>query len=198
MRVRTEARRQAIIAVAGELFLKAGYGATSMAQIAVEVGGSKATLYGYFPTKAELFSAFVAETGASIFRELELLDLAGLDLAAALGRLGLAYLRLMLSPRAIGVHRVVIAEAGRFPELGQLFFENGRRHTVDRVARMLSALADAHERPALASSDAVSHFRGLIEAGLYERRLLGAEVDLSADIEASVRSAVACFLRGCG
>jgi AcrR family transcriptional regulator len=198
MRVRTEAKRQAILAVAGDLFLKGGYAGTSMAQIAAEVGGSKTTLYGYFPSKAAVFSAFVAETGARLFKEIEALDLGGLDLPAALGALGAVYLRLLLSPAAIDLHRVVIAEAGRFPELGQLFFESGRRQTVDRVAKTLAALAITHDRPSLASSVAVTHFRGLIEAGLYERRLLGGEVDLSADVDAAVSAAVACFLSGCG
>jgi AcrR family transcriptional regulator len=199
MRVRTEAKRQAILAVAGELFLREGYGATSMARIAAEVGGSKTTLYGYFPSKEAVFSAFIAQTGSPIFEELDSLDLDGLDLAAALTVLGTTYLRLLLSPAAIAVHRVVIAEAGRFPELGRIFFDSGRRHTVGGVAKIMGALAVTHDRPSLASVDAVAHFRGLVEAGLYERRLWGVDQVICAQVvDEAVRSAVACFLQGCG
>jgi AcrR family transcriptional regulator len=41
------------------VFLEAGFEAASMAQIAQRVGGSKATLYGYFPSKESLFVAAV-------------------------------------------------------------------------------------------------------------------------------------------
>ncbi|MHB8285034.1 MAG: TetR/AcrR family transcriptional regulator [Caulobacteraceae bacterium] len=197
MRVRTEAKRQAILAVAGELFIQEGYGATSMARIAAKVGGSKTTLYGYFPSKEAVFSAFVAQTGAPIFKELEELELGALDLHAALALLGATYLRLVLSAPAIAVHRVVIAEAGRFPELGRIFFETGRRRTMDGVTKVIGALAVTHHHPSLASPLAVSHFRGLVEARLYERRLWGVDAEISAaDIDLAVTSAIDCFLHG--
>lgn len=47
MRVRTEAKRDAIVEAASEVFLESGFEGASMAQIATLVGGSKATLYGY-------------------------------------------------------------------------------------------------------------------------------------------------------
>ena len=57
MRVRTEVKRQEIIRIAGELFEERGYDRTSMSAIAARVGGSKATLYGYFKSKEELLLA---------------------------------------------------------------------------------------------------------------------------------------------
>ena len=64
MRVKSEARRQAIIDVAKEAFCRQGFEATSMSEIASRVGGSKATLYNYFRSKEEIFIA-VMESSAT-------------------------------------------------------------------------------------------------------------------------------------
>ena len=62
MRVKTDERRNAIIQAATEVFAKVGYERASMAMIADRAGSSKTTLYGYFPSKEELF--WGAMTGA--------------------------------------------------------------------------------------------------------------------------------------
>src|SRR5690606_17572224 len=54
MRSKSEARRDAILAVALEVFREVGFDAASMSQISARVGGSKATLYNYFASKEEL------------------------------------------------------------------------------------------------------------------------------------------------
>ncbi|MEO6377128.1 MAG: helix-turn-helix domain-containing protein, partial [Caulobacteraceae bacterium] len=54
-------RRQAILNVACEAFLAEGYAAVSMSAIAATLGGSKATLYAYFRSKAELFAAVMED-----------------------------------------------------------------------------------------------------------------------------------------
>ena len=51
MRVRKEEKRQEIVRIAAKLFEELGYERTSMSTIAARDGGSKATLYGYFPSK---------------------------------------------------------------------------------------------------------------------------------------------------
>ena len=60
MRVRTEEKRQEIVRIAAELFEQLGYERTSMSAIAASVGGSKATLYGYFASKEDLLRAVLA------------------------------------------------------------------------------------------------------------------------------------------
>ena len=61
MRVKTEGRRQVIIDAALEVFKEVGYERASMAEISARAGGSKATLYNYFKSKEELFSAAMLE-----------------------------------------------------------------------------------------------------------------------------------------
>ena len=50
-RVRTEEKRREIVAIASELFQEHGYDRTSMSMISERLGGSKATLYGYYKSK---------------------------------------------------------------------------------------------------------------------------------------------------
>ncbi len=64
MRRRTEAKRNAILKAAEELFRKKGYQNTSMSEITAKLGGSKATVYGYFKSKKLLFEAVM--NGASL------------------------------------------------------------------------------------------------------------------------------------
>src|SRR6201986_4175353 len=58
-RLDRDARREAILEVAEEVFLEEGFGAASMSTIAARLGGSKGTLYNYFKSKDELFQAYV-------------------------------------------------------------------------------------------------------------------------------------------
>jgi AcrR family transcriptional regulator len=54
VRVKTESRRQAIIAAAAEVFAEMGFDAASMSEISARVGGSRVTLYNYFSSKEEM------------------------------------------------------------------------------------------------------------------------------------------------
>src|SRR3954469_11637897 len=64
MRVKTEARREAILETASQVFQEMGYERASMDEIAARLGGSKVTLYGYFPSKQDLFLEVASYTGA--------------------------------------------------------------------------------------------------------------------------------------
>ncbi len=48
--MRTEAKREAILKTAAQAFVELGYERASMSEIAARVGGSKGTLYAYFPS----------------------------------------------------------------------------------------------------------------------------------------------------
>src|SRR5258708_8438615 len=61
-RLDPDARREAILDVAQQVFLKEGYAAASMSTIAARLGGSKGTLYNYFRSKEELFEAFIVDS----------------------------------------------------------------------------------------------------------------------------------------
>ena len=53
MKVRTEARREAILEVASQVFVEFGFKRASMIEIVRRLGGSKSTIYGYYRYKYE-------------------------------------------------------------------------------------------------------------------------------------------------
>ena len=97
VRVRTEEKRREIVDVAAELFEKHGFDRTSMSMIAERLGGSKATLYGYFKSKEELLDAVlvydVTEQAERLMNEF----LSQKSLRQGLVQLGIAYMTRRLS-----------------------------------------------------------------------------------------------------
>jgi TetR/AcrR family fatty acid metabolism transcriptional regulator len=65
------ARARGIIHAALEVFSLKGYAATSMEQIAARAGIGKSTLYEYFKTKEELFTATIMEAAGQWTADLE-------------------------------------------------------------------------------------------------------------------------------
>lgn len=122
-------RRDAILEVAGDYFLQHGYAATTMSGIAARIGGSKATLWSYFPSKEELFEA-VLDRATTLFRQqmIPLLD-PGSDLEATLRSFCRRFIEKVVSPEALALHRLIHAEAGRFPEIGAIFYQRGPETT---------------------------------------------------------------------
>lgn len=120
-------KREHILKVAYAAFLDEGYAATSMSSIAARVGGSKATLYNYFSSKEELFSAVIEEKCRDVQAMFLDADLDGSDFKKLLLQLGERVLRLTLKDDNIATFRLITAESGRFPELGRLFYAGGRQ-----------------------------------------------------------------------
>lgn len=200
MPVGTSVRRTAILTIAGRTFLRQGYADASMDAIAAEVGGSKTTLYRYFPSKAALFAAYVEEVGTLTWSALGSVNVEGKETEAVLEDTARTYLDLILSPSTLAVTRLVMAETGRFPEIGRIFYERGIQCAESRIAAILQRLADRCDLPGwnvLALPGAAAHFRALCEAGLHEGCLWGVFASVSReDIAGAARQAVACFLRG--
>lgn len=197
----TSVRRIAILTVAGRTFLRQGYADASMDGIAAEVGGSKSTLYRYFPSKAALFAAYVEEIGTLPWSTLAAVQVEEKGTEAVLEDTARAYLDLILSPSALAVTRLVMAETVRFPEIGRIFYERGIRRAESRIAAILQRLAERSDIPGwnfLARPGAAAHFRALCEAGLHEECLWGVYGSASPeDVGSVAQQAVARFLRGC-
>jgi AcrR family transcriptional regulator len=196
MKVKTEARRQAILDAAGALFQEVGFANASMSELASRVGGSKATLYSYFRSKEELFVAVMAHAACEMKQgSFEALN-ADQDMRETMTRFGRIYLRFVLSPWAISIRRMAVSEAAR-SDVGRLLYENGPKMGWTKFAAYLTGLM---ERGRLRRTDAVraaAHFRGLLEAEHMEQFLLDA-IERPGDdaINAAADAAVDVFLRG--
>jgi TetR/AcrR family transcriptional regulator, regulator of autoinduction and epiphytic fitness len=139
-RIKNE-KRSAAVRAAMELFLEQGYERTSLAQVAKHADVSTATLFKRFPTKAALFEAIVEE----FWEGNE--DCAGTppagDLAKGLRKIGLAYAERMRHPDMQAIYRLIIGEALRFPDLGQMLFDKGKGPFLARLEAYLRAEVEA-------------------------------------------------------
>lgn len=111
---RTEGR---ILDVATALFFRQGFAATSMEQVAGCTRIAKRTLYMRFRDKAALFRGVVDRQVNGWRGSFEVSATAPETLPAALEEAARGILRVALEPAALALHRMVVAEAERFPEL---------------------------------------------------------------------------------
>jgi len=196
MRVRTEAKRDSILEIASVVFVEMGYERASMAAIAERVGGSKATLYGYFPSKEQLFVAVVHEQGK---RHLEPafdeLVRSTDDAETTLRRFGERYLGFITQPFAIAGYRMVIAESGH-SGFGKRFHEAGPKKSYESIAAYLAAEMAAGRLRQADADAAADHLVGLLQSEVVPRLLLGLIDKVSrAQLKQVVARAVEVFLR---
>lgn len=133
------ARKQAaILAAARREFLDKGFGDTTMAGVAEAAGVSVATLYRHARSKEDLFEAVVTLRHDPAEVAEGLAHIARLPLHEALVFFGEGILGMMISPQVLSMHRMVIAEADRFPRLGAIVFEQLIGHLTETLAGFLT------------------------------------------------------------
>ena len=200
---RSARKRRAIVEAATTVFLANGYLGTSMDEIASLAGVSKQTVYKHFADKERLFSEIVTATVDEIAdpnhdEVLKLKDTG--DVERDLGEFARRQLRAVMEPRLLQLRRLVIGEAGRFPQLGRLFYERGPARTIDALAMMFDRLAS---RGALALDDprlAAAHFNWLVMSiPLNQAMLLGEDTPATpAELDSYADKGVRAFLAAYG
>jgi AcrR family transcriptional regulator len=172
-RVRTEERRADIVRVASELFDELGYDRCSMATISERLGGSKATLYGYFCSKEDLLRAVlqcqvVSELDRVMneFHEDE-------DLRAGLIKLGVAYHNKRLSSLPVANIRSIVNQPP-CSTMGKEFYENVLRPAFEGMAKRFEGLMDQGRLKRADPWVTMMHWKGLNDWDLFERRIIGA------------------------
>lgn len=167
--LRGRERYMRIIAAATELFLRDGYSETSIDRILEQSGGSKATLYSYFPTKDDLFRAVTDSVVENDKQpELNTRD----DVLETLRAFAEQRLNVIFSPSHRALLRVVIAERQKFPDLARAYHETGPKKSRELMAGYLRGL---HTEGKLAVDDpgeAAGIFIGMLIHEWYSRSLL--------------------------
>lgn len=144
-------RRALIVELATQYFLERGYAATSMSAISEEIGGSKATMWSYFPSKVELFTA-VVDAQIAAFSSIIIDDGSATQRfsVGGLRRYCLSFLRALLDPNAIALFRLIVREEGRFPELNTIFYVRGPAEALHRLTEYLATVSTRDEAARLA------------------------------------------------
>ncbi|MFL9878176.1 TetR/AcrR family transcriptional regulator [Herbaspirillum rhizosphaerae] len=194
MRVKTEEKREAILAAASDVFLEAGFEGASMAEIAARIGGSKGTLYGYFSSKEELFVAVMHEEARKQFEPVfASLNKAVEDLEKTLQTFGEKVLEFLCLPSSIQTRRAVLAESGR-SDIGKRFHELGPKVGMQQLAAFLEKQMDLQR---LKKSDpmlAAHQLAALLECETVVPLMLGLEETISKPrIKLAVRLALTTF-----
>jgi AcrR family transcriptional regulator len=123
-RRRKEARPGEIMDAALELFAERGYAATRLNEVAARAGVSKGTLYLYFDSKEALFQAVIREMMVPLMdsAEKQAGDFTG-DTAELLKDMHSFWVNGIMNSRLSAVPKLIVSEAGNFPELARYYNE---------------------------------------------------------------------------
>lgn len=189
-------RRKAFIDAAREAFFANGYAGTTMSSIASKVGGSKTTLWSYFPSKEDLFAAIVDDI-VDHYGQVLSIDLpVDRPVPEVLRNFGNVLMTKLTSTPLLSLYRLVVGEADRFPHLAETFYDRGPRRGKARAAEWV---AEKMARGEIRMGDpmrAVQQFAGLCQSGLYQFALLGMEEGRDPGrLAAEVEDAIDTFYR---
>jgi len=192
----TAGKAETILAAAERAFLESGFGAVTMDRVAREAGASKATVYAYFTSKEELFGAVVARVSRRRFGGFSVEALDPGDIEASLRTIATRFLDLILSPEAIALNRIIIAEVTRFPALARVFWAAGPERTRAQIEAFLRRAVAAGSLALADPREAAEQFAALVRGEIHYRALLqpADPGDPMAPAEAAA-AAVATFLR---
>lgn len=158
-----EGKREAILDAARRVFLEVGFGAASMDVIANAAKVSKQTVYNHFGSKEELFAAMIrswVDQKLTVFTE-----------AARSGKpedtlrtIAHQYLDRGSAEQRVAMYRILMGEAPRFPELGEIFYKSGpavvRKFLADYLAEQHASGVMRVESPKLAAEQFYSMLNG--------------------------------------
>jgi TetR/AcrR family transcriptional regulator, mexJK operon transcriptional repressor len=153
-------RETEILATALSVFLRSGYGGSTLDELAAEARVTKRTLYTFFGDKAGLFAAMVTDLAAAVSLD------AAYD-SDTLETLATRIISRVHSDELVGLHRLVIAETARFPELALILHRSGDARHIARLAEHIRTEREP------ASEPLAEPLFSLLLGERHRRRLLG-------------------------
>lgn len=185
----------AILKAATVLFLKDGFANTSMDAIARRAKVTKQTVYSHYTNKDQLFVRMISDlcnrhvqtesSPSNVKKPFEVL----------LYEVGMGLLTLITSPEGMAATRLVVAEAGRYPKIARLYYENGTQRIMQLIARFLdqqNAIGAIHIPD---TDSAASYFFAMLKGQYFLRMTLNVTpIPSKKEREAHVHETVAIFL----
>jgi len=156
-------KREEILASARSLFLREGYADAGMEVIARAAGVSTATLYAYFPSKADLFKAIIMDTVGGIAAPVrEAVRVKG-DARARLTALACAYAAFFARPDTRAMFRIVTAERRRFEDVAEYVLQSARDELGGASISVINDLVKSGDLKVEKASWAAGQLMGMLD-----------------------------------
>ncbi|GGC57606.1 TetR/AcrR family transcriptional regulator [Undibacterium terreum] len=193
-----EERAQELLDAAVKLFLKKGYGDVSLEAIAKTAHVAVRTIYVKFGGKVGLFQAAICAERDRLFGEVDQMEFDMRPMHDVLMDFGKRFVNTAMSERSAMIQRIVIAESGRNPDLGRIFFEAGPALTRAALGRYFARpdirakfRDDAHLEVI------ISHFLNSISGDYWVRLISGSTRGLTdEESRQRVEQGISLFLTG--
>jgi AcrR family transcriptional regulator len=179
-------------------FAANGFAATSTEAVARRAGVSTKTLYRLVANKAALFEGMVSDRLDRFLSDFSLHVAEDADIETGLNAALMACADLALDRNVVALQRIILQEAGKFPDLAATFYNSGIARTVAALSNWLRLQV----RRGLLELDNVEEAAGILigmVASAPQRAAIygGVPLPSRARIKARVRTCVTLFLRGC-
>jgi AcrR family transcriptional regulator len=196
-RRRKGARPEEILSAALESFAAKGFAATRIEDVAARAGISKGTLYLYFDGKEELFKAVVRQALLPNLARIEALVASFEGPSASLLERLLATVSGVVESRVGAIPKLVIAEAGNFPDLARFYLDEVVHRGLGLIAVILRRGIARGEFRAIDVDHAVfCVIAPLLIAALWKNSLEPHDQAGPLDAQALVRAHLDLLLRG--
>jgi AcrR family transcriptional regulator len=187
---------ETILDAATELFLADGYGDTSVETVALRAGISKRTFYHRFADKQALFAAVVHRIIERLRPPAEIGLFEGDDVEQVLRLAARLMLHAAVTPEVLALHRLILAEAARFPELAAALATEGAAEVMRELAAIFERETASGKLSIANPEFAAAAFMQLVVA-VPQRRALGLGQKMTAaELDAWANDAVTLFLDG--
>ena len=190
-----EGLRDQIMASARELFLRQGFAATSVQQIAEHAGATKRTLYVKIGDKESLFRAVIDDVLQDWRHTVDGAASSG-SLQTRLEQIGLQLLSAVLAPDMLRLNRVLLSEVYRFPALTEALMHQIDHGPMPQLARLLMQERGGRHTPAREDEVAARLFYDMISGAPLRVALTGRRPAFEMPHADWVHYAVQVFLQG--
>lgn len=194
-KTRAARKKQDIMEAARRRFITDGYTGCGMEAVARDANVSTATLYAYFPGKAELFEAVLTEAVQAFAAGLREMGHEEGQAAAELGDFARAYAGFWADPESRALFRLMSAELRRLSGGAASFPDLAERSPANVLVRLIERLVAKGELERADAEIAASQFLGMLERPTLHRGLVrGDNAPPAWPIEVVSDEAVRTFL----
>lgn len=176
-----EARREAILQAAHDLFLEKGYEATTLSDVVRCSGGSLATLYELFENKPGLLRALVARKCGQMVQRIDDAVSAKRAPREALREIADFMFDKIVCPDSTALFKAAMAQ----PDLGPQLYQAGPATSQAKVAEFLALKAEEGVFELEDPFFAAGMFHQMMYGHFHQRLIFGLPVELTAEAKAT-------------